>query len=43
MSEPLSRHTAVLACVALVAALTAGCGDDHEPDPKRGQQWGWTR
>ncbi|MEU6114318.1 S8 family serine peptidase [Streptomyces sp. NPDC047117] len=39
MSESFSRTTAVLACVALTSVLVAGCGDDHEPDPKRGQQW----
>ncbi|MFC6065537.1 S8 family serine peptidase [Streptomyces ochraceiscleroticus] len=39
MSGSLSRPTAVLACVAVASVLVAGCGDDHEPDPKRGQQW----
>ncbi|MFI8996795.1 S8 family serine peptidase [Streptomyces sp. NPDC053542] len=39
MSGSLSRPTAVLACAALASVLVAGCGDDHEPDPERGQQW----
>ncbi|MBZ4017455.1 S8 family serine peptidase [Streptomyces purpurogeneiscleroticus] len=40
MSGKLSRPLAVLVCAALAAVSVAGCGDDHEPDPKRGQQWG---
>ncbi|MFE7603152.1 S8 family serine peptidase, partial [Streptomyces sp. NPDC057494] len=31
---------AFTASAALIAGLVTGCGDDNEPDPLRGQQWG---
>ncbi|MGW8767379.1 S8 family peptidase [Streptomyces sp. NPDC055815] len=40
----MRRRPATLAAFTAFAALTAGlvtgCGDDSEPDPLRGQQWG---